>query len=246
MSNKKNIWLYPIIFLVLFIAGGYLYLYYFSPPKPFYTNDELIIELNMLSDHSTIKEVQDIIFLDEQRVFVPFLTTEEGYGSSYWTWGGNKWNAIAHYNNSTPFIWSNKKGQDSYFVWNLDPRDNIRSIDFYMIRDRYYQIMTEGDKRLEIYDPRVQFTHTVTAEKSYGVKGVPEEWETVSNLFGESEKTDNTFFSSPTNRNIIFGWMPYDENGEKADVRYSIKSVGFHYSYDGLNFVMYVDESELE
>ncbi|MDX5476747.1 MAG: hypothetical protein LPK00_14535 [Bacillaceae bacterium] len=247
MRNNKNIWLTPVTFILILGVGVYSYLYYFSPPKPFYSNDELVMELNKISDYSTVMEIQDIIFLDENRVFVPYITTDEDYSSSYWTWEKNNWNAIAHYNNSIPFVWSSKKGQDTFFVWNLNPRDNIKSIDFYMIRDRYYHIMTEGDKRKETYDPRIQFTHNLKIkEQSYGVESVPAEWQVVSNLYGESEKTESTFFSYPTNMHIIFGWMPYEENGDRADVRYSAMGGGFHYSYDGLNFMTYVNESELE
>ena len=232
---------------MLLVVGVYSYLYYFSPPKPFFSNDELVGELNILSDNSTVKEIQDIIFLDEHRVFVPFITTDEDYSSSYWTWEKNKWNSIAQYKNSIPFVWSSKKGQDTFFVWNLDPRDNIGLMDVYMIRERYYHIMTEGDKRKEVYEPRIQFTHTlITEDQSYGVEPVPEKWETVSNLFGEFEKSESALFSSPANRYITFGWMPYEENGVRADVRYSVMRGGFHYSYDGLNFMTYVDENELE
>lgn len=73
MKMKK--WLIGGLFILL--LGGFGF-YYFSPPKAFYTQEQLLTVLKNYPDKQyRAEKIDDIIFLNDRHVFVPYTNHEK-------------------------------------------------------------------------------------------------------------------------------------------------------------------------
>ncbi|WP_096154980.1 MULTISPECIES: hypothetical protein [Bacillus] len=238
----------PFVTVILVLSVVIYYVYSnIAPAKSFFEGQELTVQLNKISTERSVKEILEVIYLDDIRVYIPFVTNKDEYGASLWEWKKNKWNAIGHYNHSTPFVWSNENGEETYFVWNIDPKDEIQSMNFFLIRDRGYYITDNGKEKIERYDPKIQLSYEVSDMKhTYGVVPVPKEWETISEYYRNTADGEGSLFSYPTSKYLKFGWIPYDESGEEAYAFHSSHGGGFRYDSYYLHFMEYVSEYDIE
>ncbi|RXI96595.1 hypothetical protein DS745_23115 [Anaerobacillus alkaliphilus] len=213
MKKKKIIGI--AIFLVL---AGSLYFYFFSKPIVFISEEELIKAVNnYYHDGPERIEIQDVIFLGDTHVFVPF-TSNGRYGTSYWVWKKRSWKLGEISTIQTPMIWKvDPKDPSTYvFVWNINPDNDMTQLDFYLENRRNYRVSNEVHR----YTPRVQLDYRVKFAEdgySYGVKNLPSDWITFLNSYNEvenSKQQESSMFSFFPQNSVNFAWRPLDENGE--------------------------------
>lgn len=138
--NKKKVIL--LSFPLILVLSIFLTWFYFGEPKEFPNEQTIVSKMNAIFPESKPKEILDQLFLDKKHVYVPFITEEGNYGSSYWVWKNRSWQVATISNRGEPHLWKiNKKDSSAhYLVWNMDPNDTVKEIDFYLIKDRNYLI----------------------------------------------------------------------------------------------------------
>ncbi len=212
--KKKNI----IGIAILLILAGSIYFYFFSKPTTFLAEEELIIAVNnYYHDGPERIKIQDVIFIGDTHVFVPF-TSNGRYGTSYWVWKKRSWNLGEISTMQTPMLWKvDPKDPSTYvFVWNINPDNEMVQFDFYLENPRNYRV-SDG---VHQYTPRVQLEHREKfAEEgySYGVITLPSDWVTFLDSYNKVENSKqqaSTMFSFFPQSNVNFAWRPLDENGE--------------------------------
>lgn len=210
-------WLLVVLSIVS-LTTFLVYWYFFWPPKPFPSNEDIVREMNRTYEEAGAKVILDRLFVDEHHVVVPYISTNEDYGLSYWGWRNHKWQVLTIDTKGEPKVWKVKGNDPSSFaiVWNVDPNDQLQEIQYYLIRNRNYG-MTNG---VEHYFPKVQMKKEISLkEKSYGVLQLPEDWALVLNsvLIEEGVGQSSLFFNNifPL-QNAYFGWIPYDQTGKEA------------------------------
>lgn len=217
MITKKRVLLLVGIILLVGVAS-YMYYYYMAKPSGFLSEREMLIELNRYSDSKATKIIEKVQ-IDEEHIFVPFITSDNRYGSSLWMWTKHKWDLVADSTTGGPEVWkidSNNPG--SYVVfWNIHPEDKISYGDFYAIRERNYHI-TEGEHK---YIPRIQLKTKISFDDTpYGMMKLPKEWITVleeSAKLQQATQSDNSFPDFfPVNQDVSFGWIPYNQSNEEV------------------------------
>lgn len=209
-------------------------------PTSFPTNEQLVEEMNSIFPEATASIIQDTIPIDERHVLVPFISKKDGYGLSYWVWKNHKWKVASIDTKGQPMLWKLNINDPSsfYFVWNIDPKDQLSSIHFYLIRDRGYRI-TEG---IEHYDPRVQMEKRVSAqEKSYGLMQLSDDWVTFMNAYIKVESAKQ----SPE-QDMVFGWIPYDQTNKETFPGSSVNGTGYSDGEVDLEYVMILDKGDIE
>jgi len=229
--TKKKIWSLGFFIILLSII---VYWFYFSRPTSFPTNQQLIEEMNRIFPKATASIIQDTIPIDEHHVLVPFISNNEYYGLSYWVWKNHKWQVASIDTKGEPMLWKLNRNDPSsfYFVWNIDPKDQLSSIHFYLIRDRGYRI-AEG---IERYYPRVQMEKRVPIqEKSYGLMQLSDEWVTFMNAYKQFPE-----------QNMFFGWIPYDQTNNETFPGSSVNGTSYVNGKVDLEHVMIVGKGDIE
>lgn len=246
--TKKRFW--PLVGLgVLFVLLSISIIwFYFSKPVSFPASEELVKEINRIFPEATASVIQDTISVDERHVVVPFISKEDDYGLSYWVWQKHKWRVATIDTKGEPKVWKiNRKDPSSFqLLWNINPKDQLSSINFYLIRDRGYQI-SEGR---ENYFPRVQMEKKVSLhEKSYGVVQLPKEWKGFMNAVIKVESTQkpNLFFDdiSPE-RSMFLGWIPYDQSHKETFPEGSLNGSGYSTGTLDIEHMMILGKGDLE
>ena len=149
---------------------------------------------------------------------------------SYWVRNKFGWKLLRMDTRGEPNVWKLKANDPSthYLLWNIDPKDQLSHIDYYLIRDRNYHITD----KLQVYTPRVQLKTTVSMEKqSYGVLQLSEDW---VNIWSEN-------LSLP-----YIGWIPYNVPGQSTFPGNSVNGGGYTQGDIDLDFVRILNEVELE
>jgi hypothetical protein len=233
---------------ILILISSIIYWFYFAKPTAFPSNDQLLKEINHSLPEASADVIQDIVYVDDRHVVVPFISKEKGYGLSYWVWQKHKWTAASITSDGEPVVWKLEKNDPStyHLVWNFHPNDEISYLKFYLKRDRGYQI----SNGIENYFPGVQIEQKVSLQgNSYGVLQLPEEWisfiDPLINL--ESAKQPNSFDFFVDNY-LYFGWVPYDKTDLVVRPNWggSAHSFGFSGGSVDIDFVRFLDEMEIE
>ncbi|QDP41989.1 hypothetical protein [Radiobacillus deserti] len=197
--------------LLSLILGGIIILalgYYFRPPGDFPSKQDI---LNQVPEAKTI---QDIIFLDDKHVYVPFVTNNNGRGFALWVWR-NGWNVISEGDTGEPRIWQvDPNNPDSYFIlYNIHPADNIKSIKLYLLRGSYYSV-SYGE---HTYTPSIKkHVSQDVSEDTYGAIKLPNDWKQLLEGYSrisKQEKQQLIYFSGPT---LHFAWNAANEQGEEV------------------------------
>lgn len=207
-----------VVLSVVSLTTFLVYWYFFWPPKPFPSNEEIVREVNRTYEEAGAKDILDTLFVDTHHVVVPYISTNEDYGLSYWGWRNHKWQVLTIDTKGEPKVWKVNGNDPSSFVivWNVDPNDQLQEIQYYLIRNRNYG-MTNG---AEYYFPKVQMKKEISLrEKSYGILQLPKNWVHVLNsvLIEERVGQPSLFLHDifPL-QNAYFGWIPYNESGKEV------------------------------
>lgn len=245
--KKTRIIVIGSITVVLFIFV-FMYMFYFSTPKAF-PNDEMIIgSIFELFPEAEANTIQDVIYLNERNVFVPFISRDNNYGVSYWIWDKYQWELAKIETSGEPKIWMINESDPStyHIVWNINPKDKLSVIDYYFIRDRGYFISSG----VHTYTPKVQMKTTITIEdQSYGVIPFQQEWIEFIESFIAVEKgkqPKSNFFQMFPQQQFYVGWFPFDQFGEAAFPENSVNGSGYIKRNIKSEFVRILNRSDLE
>ncbi len=201
--------------LIVIIAAGLAYWFYLAPPGGFPDKEE--VSGTMLGSYPNIHiaEIQDIIFLDDEHVFAPFITKEEGHGISLWNWKQHEWQLEGYSIGSMPYIWKISPDEPSTYklLWNFHPGNDLDYLTFYMVKERGYSI-SDG---IHHYQPGIQMDFESDAEtKSYGYSSIPKEWQefiSADNKQMESLIQDTLFSNLYPPAQYYFGWSSTAKDG---------------------------------
>lgn len=235
--TKKILW--SLVSFIILLSIG-VYWFYFSKPTSFPTNEQLIEEMNRIYPEATASIIQETIPVDERHVLVPFISQKADYGLSYWVWENHNWKVVSIDTKGKPMLWQLNRNDPTsyYFVWNIDPKDQLSSIHFYFMRERGYRVANE----IEYYYPRVQMEKRVsTQEKSYGWMQMPDDWVEVMNAYRKAESAKK----SPA-RDLYFGWIPYDQTNKETFPENSVNGSGYSNGEVDLDYLMILNKSDIE
>lgn len=245
---KKRQWLVLMGVLVVVLAALPIDWFYFSNPDVFPKKEQVVREMNDTFSNGAVKAIQDTIRVDDRHIVVPFISTENGYGLSYWAWENRKWKVLFMNSTGEPRLWKiHSKDPSTYtIVWNIHPDDQISNITFYLDRRRGYQVI-DG---VEEYSPKMLMEKQITiGKKSYGIMKLPREWAAVIASINnvESENQNVGLFGNPMPQNgLYFGWTPF--NKSKKEIFPGHSSNGDPYG-DGnidLEFISILSGDEIE
>jgi hypothetical protein len=245
--NKRK-FIYIVSGVIFVLIAVFIYLSYFSQPSSFLKEEQLIEEINISFPRVNAIEVQGVFDISEKHKYVPFISSEDNYGKSFWVWDKYKWRLVHIDTKGEPKIWKvNKRDPASYhIVWNIHPDDQIMQAKFYMIRDRGYSTTGGIDRK---YYPRVQVNHMISMdEQPYGVLKVPNEWAAFVTSINETQSVhSNGFFDHfPAEHQVYFSWMPLNEENELTYAKKSLNGSSNSNSDIGLEFVFPIDAMDIE
>jgi hypothetical protein len=215
-------------------------------PSPFPTDEQIISEINTTYSKTSAKTIQDTIYVDEHHVLVPFISDTDDYGLSYWAWEGSNW--IPSYIDSSglPMVWKiDRDNPASYrLAWNINPKNSLETIDFYLVRDRNY-LFIEGEGE---YHPRVQMVEEVFLQESYGLKQLPEEWAAIIKASHRAATQESRMFFNNfhTDPHMQVGWIPFNEAGEKHIPEHTGNINSYTNGEVYLDHVLIMNEIEME
>lgn len=230
---KKTIVLASILIGIMLIVASIWY--YNSDSTSFLTDEQLVEEM---TDHFSVVSnsvIQDIVFLDDRHVFVPFIAEEKIYGLSLWEWKNRKWNAVLVSTSGEIKVWkiNSKDPATFHTVWNYPPQDQVDYMKLYLINKRGFQI--SGDE--EHYEPGMQLEQMITlSENPYGSMKLSKEWISVIGSLNGSLTVPLYYFR----------WNTYDSSDK---VTYLERNENESSSWGGdiqIEFAVFIEESELE
>lgn len=209
--------------------------YFTSGPNSFPTDEQLVEEITNSFSILSNSEIQDIVFLDDRHVFVPFKAEDEMYGFSLWKWNNRKWNEVFVSTNGDVRVWKIDSKDPTTFrvVWNYPPQDKVSYMKLYLVHERGAQVSDYE----EHYKPAVQLEQTIRlSENLYGSIKLSQEWIPVLQSFNDS----------PIIPSYYFGWNTYDSSDKSTyPERNEIgNSSGGGDTY--IDFPIYFEESVLE
>ena len=205
----------PLLLILILISGGFLYWYYLTPPAAFPKQEEIKAILNNPYNRVEIAEIQDTIFLDDEHVYIPFKTEEEGHGISFWEWEKQEWQLSSFSTGSMPQIWKIDSDDPSshYIMWNFHPENNLDYLTFYLIKERGFSV-SEGRQQ---YDPGIQMEYRAEAgKKSYGYTSIPLDWQKymkAENKMMTARMPDSLFADFLPPASYYFGWQSTSSDG---------------------------------
>lgn len=233
---------------IVFLLTSLLYWFYFSPPAHFPSHSHLVKEMNNVYPEASANIIQDTIQADERHVVVPFISKTKQHGLSYWVWKNHKWRVLRIETKGGPKIWKIRQGDPSsfFFVWNIHPEDRLDSIQFYLIRDRGFQV-TDGN---ELYYSRVQLEKSIQFESTnYGVMQMPAEWAEVMNAdlkVGTVHAPHLPFSDFSASHSFQFGWIAKDDGGQEVFPENSVNGSSYHLGNINTDYVSILNTEELE
>lgn len=245
--NKKLLIL--LLIMILIIAGGFVYWYYNSDPIVIPSHEELIKRIDGAYEETEVAKVQDAILVDKRHLFVPYISKNNDYGTSFFVWKKGKWEIESVNTSGQPILWKiNLDDPSSYqMVWNFHPDDKFQYAQFYLMRDRGYEV-TQG---IEFYYPKVQLMKKVKAtQTSYGVGKLPKDWVSLihfANNVQKPERMSDLFMELNPDQYLTFSWQPIYEKKNDDDIfsKRSINDGGFS-SGENYEYISLIDDLELE
>lgn len=216
MSKKRFVLL--LIIAALLAVGALMYI--FMVPKDFYTEEELLEQIPLITPK---KEIQDIIQLDEETYFVPFLSDDSSYGTSIWVWRYGKWECVGTNSGSGPTILANNG--NSYVYWNVHPHDQVREWMIYLTSKRNYSVTNaNSENRVEVYFPKVQVKNTIKLGKeSFGYVELSSQWKEIIGSFDLSPAQSGLL---PSNQYYVFHYQAYNDKLEAINLEHTFRNGG--------------------
>ncbi|MEH7885704.1 hypothetical protein V7654_15495 [Bacillus sp. JJ1609] len=247
MYHKKKLILISF-FVLIFLAGCLGYWFYLSPPGKFPNKQKAIDAMMNTFPEADIKEIQDVIFLDTKHVYVPFITNDEGYGSSFWQWKQHEWQFVSIDTGSTPRIWTMEPENpaSTYIIWNFHPDNQLKNLTFYLMKERGYSF-SDGKQS---YQPEVEMNFNTNLEDkpSYGSIMIPNAWQDyilAERRLMESQSTEPLFIDWFQPPQHYFGWHSKSKNGSEDYPPYPKNNNGFGTGDNSIEFMRYVDKEDL-
>ncbi|MDF2607140.1 MAG: hypothetical protein K0S34_1335 [Bacillales bacterium] len=243
---KRIVQLSIVILTVVLIS--FAYRFYPTKPTSFPNQNQAIKEINSVFLDAKPSKILDTITVENGHILVPFLSENNDYSISYWRWQNKRWEIVSVFEGGEPKILKIKQNDPStyYFFWNMHPDDQIKTIDFYLSKNRNF-IVTNGT---EFYFPRIQMKKSVSLQnKPYGYLRLPKEWADVINTeikINSANQPAFEFDEIPFDQNMTFGWIPYDNQNKEKLPKKSFNGSSFSNGRDVSEFVIMLNESELE
>lgn len=186
--NKKKIIL--IVMILMVCAGGYLVYINFKSPTTFFSDKELIEEINRYDHTHKAQKIVDKIEVDERHYYVPIQFSNGESGMSFWKWQMGNWQLI-HFSNKKLLFWQldEHDGTTRYILWHhhrLNMQDE--KISMYLIRERNANMFNDDEHEEHRYDPKIQLEHQLQLD-SYGMEPLPKAWGSIiQNVEQQNEK----------------------------------------------------------
>ncbi|MDQ0268304.1 hypothetical protein [Cytobacillus purgationiresistens] len=207
--------------VLLLILGAFLlvtlaYVYYDQSQKTkMPTDEELIKELSIDETRDGVKHIQDKVKIDDNRLFVPYISTKGDYSISLWEWDRGKWELRSWGQKGEVRIWKGKLSKPSsyYLVWNMSPKDNIGQIKVSLGKERVFYV---SDQEMR-YNPEIDLSTEINVEnKTYGYQTISEEWVQFLTHYYQAETAinfDSLFNHVFANQFIVYTWIAKDAKG---------------------------------
>ena len=233
-----------VVMVMVLIVGTLLIIRSPREPEAFLTDKQVIKRINSFFPESAPKVIQDVLYLDETHVYVPFINESKEYGMSFWVWKDNKWRAASVDNGGELKAW-NGEG-DSFIMWNLNPKDEVYEIRTFMKKDRNFSASRDEGT----YQPGIEMMHSIMTEnKTYGVEKYPYNWRTLRNQYAALQKKTpdyGEFFEGEQALKLANRF--YDKDGK--EVFPTVPTDGMGYStgndYVDVPYLMDLVDDELE
>ncbi len=188
-----------------------------------------------------VANIQDTMLIDETHYMAPFTSAQGDYGISLWTWKRTDWEVEVVHTKGMPHVWKVDPGRPETYriIWNLDPRDSIQTLEFYLLSYR----MSGRTDGVDYYRPRVQLKHSVDVMKQrYGAVPWPAAWVDYANQRLILVKNSSQRLPLPELR---MGLRTLDASGMEVFPKYSVNG-----RRDGgtqnIEFIQIVNSAELE
>ena len=242
MTKKKKTII--VVMVMVLIAGILLIIRSPREPEAFLTDKQVIKRINSFFPEAEPKVIQDVLYLDDTHVFVPFINESKEYGMSFWVWKDNKWRAASVDNGGELKAW-NGEG-DSFIMWNLDPMDEVYEIRTFMKKDRNFSASRDEGT----YQPGIEMMHSIMTEnKTYGVEKYPDSWRTLMYQYAELQrKTSNFDEFFEVQQSLTLANRFYDKGGKEVFPTPPTNGIGYstRYDYVDVPYLMDLVDDELE
>ncbi|MEH6936863.1 hypothetical protein V7056_03260 [Bacillus sp. JJ664] len=242
LKNKKTI-IGLLIFVIAFIV---IYWFYLSKPTTFYSEARIKKIISHTYEGEYAKEIQDIIFIDQKHVFVPYISKENGYGVSFWKWQHHKWKIVNIIDKAgTPRLWKIKPNDPSSYVmfWNYNPVDRVNEIKFRLVRERNYMMSNEN----VYYVPEIFLEQRVSIhKKTYGFLTYPSNWSKIQKLEAEAGTRQNIFFLQEQGypSTLSISMTIYDKDGKEVFPEESLDGNDYLVEDELFDFILYSDDKD--
>ncbi|MFJ8065405.1 hypothetical protein ACIQYS_12310 [Psychrobacillus sp. NPDC096426] len=244
--TKKKLWSFIGIAGVL-LFGTIFYLFSFTKPTPFPSNEESIDEIRSVFPQAGDGAILNTIFLDNRHVYVPFLSDANANGMSLWEWKSQKWKVVYVTTNGQPLVWRiDKKDPSTYrVVWNFSTQTKVDYMKLYLMKRRNYYV----SNNVEHYYPGVQMEEKIIiSENPYGSMQMPKEWISIIQSTNKLSPSESGLFTNYMNypQYFTFRWLPYDKVDNVIDPIKLPNGNSIWNDVIDLENVLWIDESELE
>ncbi|QPC47616.1 hypothetical protein [Mangrovibacillus cuniculi] len=245
--NKKKI-AFILLFAVLLLISLYFLTSRYSSSGVLPKTEQLVEDINVLFPEVEAEEIQDIIFLDNRHVVVPFISEDNQYGVSYWAWENFNWKVLNIRSKGDPELWMlDKKDPSTYhIVWNIHPDDEMKGINFYLTKDRQYRILNGVTHQ---YGPKVFLEEKVDLEgKTYGVKKFTRQWSTTISEIQQSNLPEqhSLFFGNFSHNLFLYQWVPVMKNGPRQGLPISVNGSDYSTGQVDTEFVNLTSQEEID
>jgi hypothetical protein len=242
---KKSTWVAIAAVLLLGFLG--IYWLHFAQSSPLPKQGRTVEEITGKLHEVKVVEIQETIQIDGRHAVAPFKSDTGAYGISHWVWKWHEWSLEGIRTNGDPRIWKIDPSDPSSFhiIWNIDPEEQVQTIDFYLMRDRNYSV-SGGEEQ---YFPSIRLKNGVSIqEKSYGVMKVPAEWSGImkDDRGGNLVKSTSLFADFHRRPHLTFGWHPIDESGEDAFPESARNGSGYYSGDLNEEYLMPLDAGDVE
>ncbi|AJD89732.1 hypothetical protein JMA_04150 [Jeotgalibacillus malaysiensis] len=210
-------------------------------PAAFLAEEKILAALSKDSEDT---ELQDKIQIDEETYFVPYVSEGNRYGKSIWKWLSGDWEMVSESEATGPSILQGES--EKYIYWNIHPEDEVKELEFYLIRDRNYSVSyPDFENESTLYLPHLQVSHTVeTGDKTYGFAKFPSDLEEISEALQTNQEMSQGILPS----NIYtYRWQALNADGERKELEETRRGGGGG-SHTGnyVQFMSELNEGELE
>ena len=163
----------------------------FKQPTSFLSEAAMVEEMNSYTSSFNVKEIQDVLQVDEHHYFVPFVNYDGTKAMSFWKWNKAKWNLIELTTLQKRRWQLDKKDlSSSFIVWNRSSLEEA-TMTLLFYRERNF-LTSEGN---HFFTPHVLLTEEITLSE-YGITKVPEQWaKIIAEIDKSSGVTNNSMFS---------------------------------------------------